>query len=304
VIEPMNERIRVALAQFTPVLGDVAANVARATELAREAAGQGAGLVVFPELALTGYFVKDLVAEVAHPVTADEFAPLARLSERVAVVAGFIEAGPGQAIHNAAALWHGGAARAVHRKIYLPTYGLFDEARHLARGRQLRAFDSPFGRLGLLICEDIWHPSTVYVMAQDGAELLVVISASPARVDAGETGSRTTAIWSELLRTHAVLSGVHVVFVNRVGFEDGVSFWGGSRVIAPDGTVLVQAPLFDESLTIGEVDRRDVLRERMRSHHVWEEDPELTLRALRDALARRRSAETRVDSDGQMGGNR
>lgn len=300
----MNERIKVALAQFTPVLGDVAANVSRATELALEAAAAGAKLVVFPELALTGYFVKDLVGELAHPVTATEFAPLARLSENVAVVAGFIEAGPRQAIYNAAALWHGGAARSVHRKIYLPTYGLFDEARHVARGRQLRAYDSPLGRLGLLICEDIWHPSTVYVIAQDGAELLIVISASPTRMEAGTAGSRTTAIWSELLRTHALLSGVHVVFVNRVGFEDGVSFWGGSRVIAPDGTVLVQAPYFDESLTIGEVDRREVLRERMRSHHVWDEDPDLTLRALQDALSRRRATETRDEEGTRAGGER
>jgi predicted amidohydrolase len=134
-------------------------------------------------------------------------------------------------------------------------------------------------------------------MGQDGAELLVVISASPTRVDAREKGYRAIAIWSDLLRAHAVLHGMHVVFVNRVGFEDGVSFWGGSCIIAPDGRVVAQAPLFDESLTIAEIDRRDVLRERMRSHHVWDEDPELTLRALGGALWRRRLAETRMGGE-------
>jgi predicted amidohydrolase len=288
-------RLTVALAQFTPVLGDVRANVARAAALAGEAARAGAGLVVLPELALTGYFVKDLAAAVARPVSAPDFAPLAARSAEIAIVAGFIELGADHALYNAAGFWQGGRARHVHRKVYLPTYGLFDEGRYVARGQRLTAFDSTLGRLGLLVCEDIWHASTVYVQTQDGAEMVVVIAASPTREAGGEDASRAGAIWFDLLRAHAVIHGVHFVFVNRVGFEDGVNFWGGSRIIAPSGALVTAAPFFDESLTFGTVDRRDILRERMRSHHVWDEDAAFTRRELGRVLARRaaRAADAR-----------
>jgi len=284
---PLLPRLQVALAQFAPVLGDVHANVARAAALAGEAARAGAGLIVMPELALTGYFVKDLAFEVARPITAPDFAPLAAASTEIAIVAGFIEHAADHALYNAAGFWHQGGVRFVHRKVYLPTYGLFDEGRYLARGRRLQAFDTALGRCGLLVCEDIWHASTVYVEAQDGAEMVVVIAASPTREAGGEDTSRAGSIWLDLLRAHAVTHGVHVVFVNRVGFEDGVNFWGGSRIIAPSGAQVAAAPFFDESLTYGTVDRRDLLRERMRSHHVWDEDAALTQRELARALARR-----------------
>jgi predicted amidohydrolase len=289
-------RYKVALAQMTPVLGDVRANVERAAALAAEAASDGARLVVFPELALTGYFLKDLVSEVARPLDAPDLAPLAKQSARIAIVAGFVEAGADAALYNSAALWLGGKPIWVHRKVYLPTYGVFDEGRYVARGRQLEAFDSPLGRSGVLICEDIWHPSTVYVLAQDGAQLLVVISASPTREAGGEAASRVGSIWYDLLRVHAVMHGLHVVFVNRVGFEDGVNFWGGSRIVGPDGAPRAEAPLFDESLTYGEVDPLEVMRERTRSHHVWDEDPDLTLRCLGAALARRAESPRPNDS--------
>jgi predicted amidohydrolase len=284
-------RLRIALAQFAPVLGDVGANVARAAALASEAARAGAGLIVLPELALTGYFVKDLAFEVARPITSADFAPLAAASADLAIVAGFVEQGADHALYNAAGFWQGGAARFVQRKVYLPTYGLFDEGRYVARGQRLRAFDTPLGRLGLLVCEDIWHASTVYVEVQDGAEMIVVIAASPTREAGGEDASRSGSIWLDLLRAHAVIHGVHVVFVNRVGFEDGVNFWGGSRIIAPSGALVAAAAFFDESLVYGEVDRRDLLRERMRSHHVWDEDAALTLGELARALERRRERE-------------
>lgn len=285
--DPVPPRLTVALAQFAPVLGDVRANVTRAAALAAEAARAGAGLIVLPELALTGYFVKDLAFEVARPITARDFAPLAAASAEIAIVAGFIEHGADHALYNAAGFWHRGSARFVHRKVYLPTYGLFDEGRYVARGRRLQAFSTALGRLGLLVCEDIWHASTVYVEAQDGAEMVVVIAASPTREAGGEDTSRAGSIWLDLLRAHAVIHGVHVVFVNRVGFEDGVNFWGGSRIIAPSGALVVAAPFLDESLTYGTVDRRDLLRERMRSHHVWDEDAALTRRELGRVLARR-----------------
>ncbi len=280
-------RFGVALAQTTPVLGNVRANVMKAAALAAQAADAGARLVVFPELALTGYFLKDLASEVARPVGSPDFEPLAQASRRIGIIAGFVEEGADAGLYNAAAFWLGGRPLWVQRKIYLPTYGMFDEGRYLACGRELQAFDSPFGRAGILICEDLWHLSTVYVMAQDGARLLIVVSSSPTREAGGEKASRVGSIWHDLIRVLAVMHGVHVIFVNRVGFEDGVNFWGGSRIMGPDGNPRAESPLFDEALTYGEIDPIDVLRERTRSHHVWDEDPHLTLRSLSAALARR-----------------
>ncbi|MGD8396495.1 MAG: nitrilase-related carbon-nitrogen hydrolase [Candidatus Eiseniibacteriota bacterium] len=281
------DRFTVALAQYRPVLGDVELNVSRATAMAAEAADAGAALVVFPELALTGYSLEDLTPEVARTADDAVFEPLRRASGRLAIAAGLVEEGPDCALYNAAAFWHHERLVAIHRKVYPPTYGLFDELRFLARGRTLAAFDTDLGRAGMLVCEDMWHPSTVYVLGQDGARLVLVLAASPTREVGGAEASRIGSIWYDLLRALAVLHGVFVVFVNRVGFEDGVHFWGGSVIVGPDGRERGRAPLHEPGLTVVGIDMADVLRERIRSQHVWEEDVELTLRALGAVMARR-----------------
>ena len=154
-LHPKTTRLRIALAQIEPVLGDLEENVARHLVWARRAIGKGAQLLVFPELSLTGYSLQDLVADVALPL--DDPGPiraLLEMSRRIAMVIGLVEETPGHRYHNSAVFLSGGRACHVHRKVYLPTYGMFDEGRFFAAGDRLEAFSTPFGRMGLLVCED------------------------------------------------------------------------------------------------------------------------------------------------------
>ena len=186
---PPRSEIVIALAQLAPRLGDLAANVTRHLELIGTAAAEGADLVVFPELSLTGYFLKDLVTETALRLDSPEIQLLAEASRGVDAVVGCILESDGHRFHNAALYLSGGAVVHVHRKVYLPTYGLFDEARDLAAGDRFRAFEAPLRsaeprrpwRAGMLICEDLWHPSSAYLLARDGVDLIICPSASPGR---------------------------------------------------------------------------------------------------------------------------
>jgi predicted amidohydrolase len=256
-------RLRVAVAQIEPVLGNLKANVSLHADWIRRAIRRGADLVVFPELSLTGYLLQDLVPEVALPLeTIDtRLRPLLDLSRRIAVVAGFVEETPGHRYHNSALFLEGGRVRHVHRKVYLPTYGMFDEGRFFAAGDRLQAFSTPLGRMGILICEDFWHPSTSLVMAQDGADYLVVLSAGPTE-GMDRRGLAVHATWKNLARVTAQMQTLYVIYANRVGFEDGINFSGGSCVIDPAGETLQEAVLLQEELVVCDLPRASLRRAR------------------------------------------
>ena len=164
-------------------------------------------------------------------------------------MAGFVEESAGHQFYNAGLFSEAGQIAHVHRKVYLPTYGLFEEQRYFAAGRRISAFQSPrFGKVGLLICEDLWHLSAAAVMQAEEIDLLIWLVNSPARgVDGAKV--RTAEVYDRLARSFALLLGAVVVVVNRVGFEDGLCFWGGSMVVGADGSLLAQAPLFDGRLS-------------------------------------------------------
>src|SRR5690242_368820 len=166
----------VALAQIKPKLGCLADNLVLAEAAIEKAIAAGADLVVFPELALTGYFLKDLVPDVALRLDSPEIEKLKALSTRISIAIGFVEVSPDYRFFNSALYLEGGEIVHVHRKVYLPTYGLFDEQRYLARGDRFRAFDTRFGRFGILICEDMWHLSAPYILAMDNATTLLCLS--------------------------------------------------------------------------------------------------------------------------------
>ncbi len=223
---------------------------------------RGADLVVFPELSLTGYFVRDMVPDVALGRSAAEIQRMAEAAGPMAVVAGFVEESAHHHFYNSAFYAEAGQVLHVHRKVYLPTYGLFDEQRYFASGDRVQAFDSPrFGRIGLLICEDLWHLSVAGIMQAEEIDLLIWIANSPARGVDGPT-IRTAQTYDHLTRALAQMLGVAVILVNRVGFEDGLCFWGGSRVVGPDGELVAEAPLLDEALEVVEIDRHDLRRQR------------------------------------------
>ena len=253
---------RLALAQIAPLLGRPDDNLALHLENIAAARRDGADLIVFPELSLTGYFLRDMVPEVALAVDAPPLDQLAEGAGPMSLVYGFVEEAEGHRFYNAAAYVEDGYPRHVHRKVYLPTYGLFDEARYFARGDRVRAFDTKaFGRVGLVVCEDFWHLSVATIMQAEGVDLLICIANSPARGVGGET-IETADTYLRLGQTFAQLLGAVLVLVNRVGFEDGLCFWGGSMVIGPDADILAQAPLFDETLLTATIDPAEIRRQR------------------------------------------
>jgi NAD+ synthase (glutamine-hydrolysing) len=282
--------MKIALAQIGPRLGDVEANVAKHLEMIARATAAGAQVVCFPELSLTGYYLRDLTATVAVRVAEDDpvFAQLLAASQGIDIVVGFVEETPRFLCHNSAAYLSAGRVLHVHRKVYLPTYGMFDEQRFLATGNGVRAFDTPHGRVALLVCEDIWHLSLPYLAWLDGADYLVGLVASPGRGVRAESARLASAeAWQMLARTLAQFFTSFVTLVNRVGYEDGVSFFGASLSVGPSGQVLAQANDLDEDLVLAELDAARLRRERVNYPLLRDERPDLTLRELQRILGRR-----------------
>ena len=255
--------LRIALAQMEPALGDLARNVALHGRLAREAARRGAQLIIFPELSLTGYLLQDLVAEVGLRVDNPRpIRPLLEMSRRIALVVGLVEETEGHRYHNAALYLENGRIRHVHRKVYLPTYGMFDEGRYFAAGDRLEAFPTSLGRMGMLICEDAWHPSTALVLAQDRADYLLVLSSSPTEGIDRRTGLSSVSTWRNLMTVTSQLQTLFVAWVNRVGFEDGINFAGGSCAVDPFGRTIAEAKLLEEDLVVCDLKRSELRRAR------------------------------------------
>ncbi len=273
-----------AAAQIGPTLGNLEANRELLVREVARAERRGVDLLVFPELSLTGYFLKDMVPEVALRRGDARMREIAALSRGVSLVVGFIEESAGHGFFNAAAYFEGGRLLHVHRKVYLPTYGLFDENRYVGRGEKVRAFDTRFGRAAILICEDAWHPSLAGIASLDGADMLIVPAASPAR-GVGRRGGRgglaIQRVWRALTGTYAAAYNQHVIFSNRVGYEDGVNFWGGSEILSPAGEPLARAGRMKAQLLLSRLDAANVRRARISSPTVRDEDMRLTLRELR-----------------------
>jgi len=282
--------LRIALAQIAPELGQLESNLARHHELIEQARDRGAGLVVFPELGLTGYLLQDLAADVAMRVDDPRLARLAGATRGLSAVVSFVEESGDHRLFIAAALIEDGRVVHVHRKLHLPTYGLFDERRFFAAGDVLRAVPSRLGAgVGLAVCEDFWHLSVPQLLALDGAQGLINVSSSPGRDLAArhEVGLGTATSWRTLMATYAQLTTSFVVFCNRVGVDESISFWGGSEVIAPTGEALLRAPLYDEGLFTVDVSLGDVRRERIALPLLRDERPELQLRELARIVAER-----------------
>ena len=282
--------VRVALAQTAPALGQLDANLARHHELIDEARSQSADLVVFPELGLTGYQLQDLAAEVSIRLDDARLADLAAKTADLSVVVSFVEESADHRLFIAAALLEDGEIRHVHRKLFLPTYGLFDERRFFAHGDMLRAVPSRLGvGVGIAICEDFWHLTVPQLLALDGAQILINVSSSPGRdlAATNEVGLGTATSWRTLMRTYAQLTTTFAVFCNRVGVDESISFWGGSEVIAPNGAAVLSAPLYDEGLFVTEIDTADIRRERIGLPLLRDERPEFQVRELSRIVAER-----------------
>jgi predicted amidohydrolase len=268
------------LAQIKPKLGCVADNLALIEERILQAIAEKIDLIVFPELAVTGYFLKDLVPEVALKLDSSEISRLKELSRNISIAVGFVEESADYRFYNCALYLENGEIRHLHRKVYLPTYGLFDEQRYMARGERFRAFDTQFGRMGMLICEDMWHLSSSYILGMDGAATLICLSSSPGRGIEGDSLGSAKA-WQQLTSTTAMFLNCRVLYCNRVGFEDGVNFWGGSEYVAPSGVALSRAKILEDDYVTATLDEGSLRRERLFSPMLRDENLFVTMQELK-----------------------
>jgi predicted amidohydrolase len=275
----------VRLSQLNPTLGDLKHNLELHLREVDAARRQGIDLLVFPELSLTGYFLKDQVNDLAIRLEDPLLARLLAMSNELSIVVGFVEHGPGDQLYNAMAFLEGGRVLHVHRKVHLVSYGMFDEARDFAPGADFRPIESRLGRLGLSICEDFWHVGGGYTYFLERCDALIVPSASPARgISAGDEGLRSVAVWDTLLSAQALLFQCWILYCNRVGWEDGIGFAGHSAIFGPEGRRRAQL----EGLSPGRLDQRlnsaTLERTRVRTPLRRDERPQVLLDALERAL--------------------
>ncbi|GAB3300543.1 nitrilase-related carbon-nitrogen hydrolase [Parasphingorhabdus pacifica] len=249
--------MRVALAQVDCRLGEVQANLDEAHEVVQKAAAENVDLVVFPELSLHGYALGTVSEDRSISVGDERLAQLSRYGPDVSV--GLHEDSRLRR-YNSASYYAEGAHVHTHRKLYLPNYLDWEERKHSSPGQAMRAYETRHARMATLICNDAWQPALPWLAAQDGAEILLIPTNSAAGVAPGAVD--TAAYWRDLLLFIARMQQCWVVFVNRVGDEAGVSFWGGSRVLDPWGEVLAEAPHNEASLTVVELDVQAARRRR------------------------------------------
>ena len=209
-------------------------------------ANSDAEVVVFPELALSGYMLQDKLFEDAWNI--DELAPLVHASTKCDIAIGAALWDDGK-VYNSALYFSKGELLHIHHKNHLPTYGMFEEGRYFAAGDEIKSFKTTQGKAAMVVCEDVWRAQTFAVLTLLDADVIYVLAASPAR-DFRDDGLLIESQWDSLLKSLALLTKSYVVFVNRVGFEDGLGFWGGSRVVTPVGSVEYKLSLLDEEAKV------------------------------------------------------
>jgi len=233
---PTLQNLAITLAQTNPALGDLHKNLDEHLTEIRAAVASGSDLVVFPELSLTGYFLRDQVYELALPLESPEVARLVDASKDISIAVGLVERAADGRCYNALAWLEDGAIVHVHRKVHLVTYGMFDDAREFAAGDRFEPVVSRLGRFGLMLCEDMWHVSSAWLYFLQDVEAMIVASSGPGRgVAADHEGLESEEVWTTMLRAAALNYQTWIVYANRVGWEDGIHFSGGSSVHDPFG---------------------------------------------------------------------
>lgn len=271
--------LKVGIAQFSPALGDLNRNLKTILEYIQKARDENCGLVTFPENALTGYFLRDLVSEVAQSLDSEIIRGIAESSKDIDILLGFVENSDNLNNYLAASYFSKGKLLHTHRKVYLPTYGMFEDSRYFAHGEQVRAFDTSFARMGILICEDALHPLLSYVLAMDSALVLNIIANSPLR-GMLKNESDTLDKWMETLRYLSRIYGIYVIYTNRSGFEDGIHYGGSSVVFDPNGEIINQAKKGEDDFITVTISIEEINRARARMPLVRDEIIPLAIKEL------------------------
>lgn len=273
--------MKAALAQISPRLGELKQNLNLHLHFIEKARKRKAGLIVFPELSLTGYTLMDMVQEVGlNPAEASIFKPLKVLSREIDVVLGFVEEKEKGVFFNSSAYLAGGKILHIHRKVFLPTYGMFEEGKFFAQGKDFGSFSTRFGRAGLMICRDFLSYGASYALFAGGVDIIIVISAAPGRGASKKPEFATSRMWELMGETISFFSTSFVFYCNRVGFEDGKAFAGGSFVFNPKGKLLVKGSAVDEELIFAELDLEEIRASRKKWPWKRDDKPEIILHAL------------------------
>jgi predicted amidohydrolase len=249
----MEGKIKIALAQISCKREDKAENIRKIEKTVAKAQKQAADLIIFPELSLTGYVVRDQIYELAETIPGQSTKIIGDMAQkkRMHIIFGMPELSEkAQAtIFNAAVFVGPNGLIGKYRKMYLPTHSMFEEKRYFRPGYQVAAFDTRLGKIGLIICYDIFFPEVCRLARLKGAQLIVCISASPAV---------RRAFFETLTVARAIENTAFLAYVNLVGIEDGLQFWGGSRLVGPNGKILVQAKYDEEDLVACDIDYADI----------------------------------------------
>jgi predicted amidohydrolase len=278
--------MKVGLVQMTPHLGDVAKNLALHLHYIEKAKKKNVDLLIFPELSLTGYTLKDLVEEVAlSPKKNPYFGQLRAASRKLSLVFGFVEEKERGLFYNSAAFLSGGKILHIHRKVFLPTHGMFEEGKFFASGKSFQTFSSPYGRAGMIICRDFLSYGASYLLFAGGSEVIIVISAAPGRGIYGHKGYETSRMWELMGEAISRFSSAFVIYCNRVGFEDGKSFAGGSFIYNPLGELVAQAPYLDKDFLVQDIDLDDIRQARKKWPYKRDDRPEVILESLKKIVS-------------------
>ena len=274
--------MKVAIAQISPHLGDMDKNLDEHLNLVEKAKKNEVNLLIFPELSLTGYTLQDFIPDLAlKPYDSPLFDRLIQSSKNISLVVGFVEEKERGLFYNSAAFISDGKILHIHRKVFLPTYGMFEELKFFGQGKNFLTFDSPFGKAGLMICYDFLHSGAGYLLFAGGSEIIIVLSAAPGRGISGEEGWETSHMWELMGETLSRFSTSFVIYANRVGFEDGKSFAGGSFIYNPGGKLLAKASYGDEEFMMTDIDLDEIRTFRKKWPYKRDEKPEIILEALK-----------------------
>jgi predicted amidohydrolase len=290
---------RIGIAQIEAVRNDVPRNLKQLARFVDRAEAEGVQHLVFPELALTGYLVDRRFSKAAVKLDGPQVDRLRKLSERMNLTVGLIEETDTALFYNSAISLEDGKILHVHRKVYLPTYGLFDERRYFGAGWDVSAFDTAHGRMAMLICGDAWHIPLAYLAANDGADLLFILAAS-----SNEGLTHTTSCpdaWQAMCRSYALTLSCFVVFANHSGKAGDHHFWGGSFVAGPDGNIVAQSHTSGPDLVVADIDFSALREQRIklpfRRDDSLAHTIQLAQRVLKDKTQRDRFADTGVNGN-------
>jgi predicted amidohydrolase len=285
-------KFKVSCAQIFPKLGDIEQNVKLHINYIDKAIKKKADVIVFPELSLTGYSVKDLNMDLAiNPYKDEVLNPIRERSKKISIICGGIEEDENFGLYNSAFYFESGELKFTHKKVYPPDYGMFEEIRYFSKGKQANVYETKFGKIGLLVCEDLWHISLPLILALKGAKTIFTIACSPTRLSLNSKQKilKNYEINSEHHKSYSRLLSLYIVFCNRVGYEDGVNFWGGSEITDPFGNTVKTAKFFDEDIIFGEINLNSVKRARQLARHFLDEDVNFVrnqLKLMNDELSK------------------